>query len=293
MTAGTRFLICSCVILIFTIINFGVGPAINNRVGVGLSYADCSYISDNLDEYKKSNPPSEDKALITFEDLLTMCRRGKAMYNMEYTTFIFNIIISFICTLLGFYGLEKEMIPKTSRIGLLCGVTGFIMTFIYVILNGVTYTSTMGDSIYKLDSDGAFAKLDNTQKKYLCLFYEEGGSLNSIYAKFSDLIKSQYNYNKKLSDSFANDPEHKNCQGSSYPLSIKTCAENQYLDLSVKTYTVDGESKECTKLYYEKLFTNNKNYDISARFLAALLFSIFTSICFLILAYNSYLLSKE
>ena len=290
MAAGTRFLICSCVILIFTIINFGVGPAINKRVGDDFSYVDCSYFSDQLDEYKKSNPSS--KALKTYEDLVTMCRRGKAMYNMEYTTFIFNIIISFICTLLGFYGLEKEMIPKTSRIGLLCGVTGFIMTFIYVILTGVTYTSTIdSSSIYKLDSDGAFAKLDNTQKKYLCLFFEEDGSLNSIYSKFSDLIKSQYNYNKKLSDSFANDPEHKNCKGSSS--SIITCGLNQYLDLSVQTYTVDGESKECTKLYYQQLFKDNKNYDISARFLAALLFSIFSCIGFLILAYNSYLLSKE
>lgn len=290
MTAGTRFLICSCLILIFTIINFGVGPAINKRVGVSVSYVDCSYYSDLLDEYKKSNPSSEDKTLKTYEYTVTMCRRGKAMYHMEYTTFIFNIIISFICTLLGFYGLEKEMIIKTSRIGLLCGVTGFIMTFIYVILNGITYTSTMEDNIYKLDSDGAYAKLDNTQKKYLCLFYEEGGSQYSIYAKFSDLIKSQYNYNKKLSDSFDNDPEHKNCVFSSY---IGTCAQNQYLDLSVQTYTVDGESRECTKLYYKKLFTDNKNYDISARFLAALLFSIFSCIGFLILAYNSYLLSKE
>ena len=290
MAAGTRFLICSCVILIFTIINFGVGPAINKRVGDDFSYVDCSYYSDQLDEYKKSNPSS--KALKTYEDLVTMCRRGKAMYNMEYTTFIFNIIISFICTLLGFYGLEKEMIPKTSRIGLLCGVTGFIMTFIYVILNGVTYTSTIdSSSIYKLDSDGAFAKLDNTQRKYLCLFYEEEGSSYSIIAKFSDLIKSQYNYNKKLSDSFANDPEHKNCKGSIE--SIRTCGLNQYLDLSVQTYTVDGESKECTKLYYQQLFNDNKNYDISARFLAALIFSIFSFIGFLILAYNSYLLSKE
>ena len=131
------------------------------------------------------------------------------------------------------------------------------------------------------------------KKSIYAFFFEEDGSLTSIYAKFSDLIKNQYNYNKKLSDSFANDPEHKNCQGSSYPLSIKTCAENQYLDLSVQTYTVDGESRECTKLYYKKLFTDNKNYDISARFLAALLFSIFSCIGFLILAYNSYLLSKE
>ena len=292
MTAGTRFLICSCVILIFTIINFGVGPAINKRVGDSISYVDCSIYSDRLDEYKKSNPSPEDKTLKTYEDFVTMCRRGKAMYHVEYTTFIFNIIISFICTLLGFYGLEKEMIPKTSRIGLLCGVTGFIMTFIYVILNGVTYTSTIdSSSIYKLDSDGAFAKLDNTQKKYLCLFFEEDGSLTSIYAKFSDLIKSQYNYNKKLSDSFANDPEHKNCKGSIE--SIRTCGLNQYLDLSVQTYTVDGESKECTKLYYQQLFNDNKNYDISARFLAALIFSIFSFIGFLILAYNSYLLSKE
>ena len=290
MTAGTRFLICSCVILIFTIINFGVGPAINKRAGVSLSYVDCSYYSDLLDEYKKSNPSPEDKTLKTYEDFVTMCRRGKAMYHVEYTTFIFNIIISFICTLLGFYGLEKEMIIKTSRIGLLCGVTGFIMTFIYVILNGITYTSTLEDTIYKLDSDGAYAKLDNIQKKYLCLFYEEGGSQYSIYAKFSDLIKSQYNYNKKLSDSFDNDPEHKNCLFSSY---IKTCAQNQYLDLSVQTYTVDGESRECTKLYCKILFTDNKNYDISARFLAALIFSIFSFIGFLILAYNSYLLSKE
>lgn len=45
----------------------------------------------------------------------------KGMYDMEYASFIFNIVIGFVCALLGLLHLfdtKKEMVPKTGLIGL-------------------------------------------------------------------------------------------------------------------------------------------------------------------------------
>lgn len=293
MTVGSRFFICSVVIVIFTIINLAVGPAINKKAAVGADYIDCSYYSDQLDEYKKLDPPSDDKALLNYEDSVTLCKRWKAYYNMEYIAFIFDIIIGFVCTLLGLYGLQKEMIPKTGLMGMIGGFIGFVVTFVYVILNGINYTNFYEDSssIYKFDSDTTFAEWDKSQSKYKCLFYDDG-LISSIYAKYSDYIKSQYNYNKKLSFAFDENAEYKGCDTSSYKY-IERCGSQEYLSIAIKTYEDNGVRKECTKLYYKKLFKDNKYYDISARFLTALLFGIFEFICFLILTYNGYLLFKE
>ena len=86
------------------------------------------------------------------------------------------------------------------------GIVGFILTLVYVIYNGVVYTNYYNSSsIYKVDGDGAFAEYDQKKGGYECFYYKKDDYL-AIYAKFCDLIKSQYNYDYDLTKSFINDP---------------------------------------------------------------------------------------
>ena len=84
---------------------------------------------------------------------------------MEYTSFIFNVVIGFVCGLLGLLhqlGLKPQFISKTGLIGLGCGVIGFVLSFVYVIYNGIVYTNYYDNEfIYKMDRFGAFAELND------------------------------------------------------------------------------------------------------------------------------------
>lgn len=304
MSAASNYFFCSCTILLFAIINLSVGPIINNRVNlsdggaVEWGLANCAKMVDDLDTYKNESHPylkPEDiqKKIEQYEKEIRICKNEKAMYGMEYTSFIFNAAIGFICVLLGLYGLQKELLPITGLIGLGGGIAGFVLTLVYVIFNGIVYTNYYEKTIYKRDGDGAFAELDGS--RYECYYYKEGDP-DAIIAKYSDLIKSQYNYNKKLIDSFSEDPEKKGCKSDYY----SNCAYNEYLDISIfgtnLPHYIDesGALQVCKKLY---IGANSRDdlsyYDQSARFLTVLIFSLLTILCYLGLAFSGFTLKKE
>ena len=52
------------------------------------------------------------------------------------------------------------------------------------------------DYIFKRDGDYAIAEKDGDN--YKCLYFDNQYNLLSIYAKFSDLGKKQYNYDKNI-----------------------------------------------------------------------------------------------
>ena len=208
-------------------------------------------------------------------------------------SFTCNLCIGFIGILLGLYFLQDNMIPKTEIIGMCCGIIGFILTFVYLVLNGIIYTQYYETSqIYKTDGDGAFAKYVEN-KGYKCFYFNDIGDRRSIIAKYSDYIKSQYNYNKKLSDSFSNDNIIRSCKG--YTDDIESCANNEYLKIT-KTYT--GESIipiPCEKLYYQNTILSDQFYlyNVSVHFLMALLISLLILLCYCGFIYFSFTLSKD
>ena len=304
MSAASNYFFCSCAILLFAIINLSVGPIINNRVNSGEGGAvewgleNCAKLVDDLDTYKSEShsslkPEEIQKNIEEKEKKIRICKNKKAMYGMEYTSFIFNAAIGFICVLLGLYGLQKEVLPITGLIGLGGGIAGFVLTLVYVIFNGIVYTNYYEKTIYKRDGDGAFAELDGS--RYECYYYKEGDP-EAIIAKYSDLIKSQYNYNKKLIDSFSEDPEKKGCQYNYYTI----CAYNEYLDASIfgnelPSYRDASDAPQvCKKLYLGAYSRSNLSYyDQSARFLTVLIFSLLTILCYLGLAFSGFTLKKE
>ena len=277
MSKGLIFFFCACGILLFTIINLSIGPVISGKVGytsrIGGNWntANCAFYSYLYDEAKKIKSGNELKYNEKWTK--TECERKKAMYNMEYTSFIFNIVIGFVCSLLGllhYFEVKKDFVVKTGIIGLCCGVVGFVFSFVYVIFNGIVYTTYYDTNIYKTDGKGAFAEWKND--KYECFYYDKPKNDHAIIAKYSDLMKKQYNYNNDLYKAFNSmDSEELNCLYNN----PSACNLNEgYIPIPQKTYGTNPV-KKCDYLYYNSGSTNyNTNKDKSDRFLTALILSL-------------------
>ncbi len=290
MSKGLIFFCCACAILLFTIINLSVGPIISGTVGGYWGLLNCASISDTIDTLKEGGA-SDDDLKYGEKWKLDRCNRRKGMHDMEYTSFIFDIVIGFVCSLLGLlhlFEVKKEYVSKTGLIGLCCGFVGFVFSFVYVILNGIVYTNYYDDSIYKKDADGAFAELENG--KYKCFYFDEKGNDHALIAKYSDLIKKQYNYNKDFIKSYGQDTEAKACTYTN----PGECSTDGYITpISLPSY----KSNPCKHLYVS-LSNNNDQYKItnkdkSDRFLTTLLLSLFVCFANIGLALFGFLLFKN
>jgi len=294
MIKGLIFFCCACAILLFTIINLSIAPIINGRVYIS-GTQNCKQISDEYDEAKKGPLPLTDaQKKYNYEWRIDACNRKKAMYNMEYTSFIFDMVLGFVCGLLGLlhhFEVKKEFVLKTGLIGLGCGIVGFVLTFVYVIFNGLVYTNYYdNDSIYKTDSDGAFAEWKNG--KYECFYYDEPGNRHAIIAKYSDLIKKQYNYNKDLNVEFESlKSEANHCQHNP-----EECYTSEGYITPIEQYSYidpEGKQQKCKYLYYRHNSQTITNKDKSQRFLTALILSLFVCLANIGLAVFGFLLFKS
>ena len=291
------FFCCSCVILLFSIINLCIGPIINRRVEIqyiripgastrGNSWGtlNCAYLSDQYDKDKKDGPIDDKVKKYQYEWKINECKRKKGMYDMEYTTFIFDIVIGFVCGLLGllhYLELKPDFISKTGLIGLICGAIGFIFSFVYVILNGIVFTNYYDDEyIIKRDGDGAFAEKTGTGK-YKCLYFDEKGNRYSLIAKYSDLINKQYTYKKD---------RYKSIDTSC----IKSNYDTDYIGLCSNSDDgiIDVPTANCEYLYASEI--NDNDYkDTGDRFLTTLLLSLFVCFASIGLAIFGFLLFKN
>ena len=293
MGSSKNFFFVSCIILVLATINMGVGPIMNKKLGTSWGNANCEKLVNDYEDYKKSNPNMDEQTKEENEYNINRCKNRKTMYNMEYTSFVFNIVIGFIGVLIGLYGLQNEVIPKSGTVGMACGVVGLALTLVYAIFNIIVYTSYYDTQYYKVDSDGAFAEREGT--RYKCYYFKEKEDFRSLYAKYSDLIKSQYNYNKELSDSFKNEREKRyGCTVNDG--SIALCALDEYLDIPVTYINENNENAPCSKLYYHDSyneFDDFSNYDKSARILTTLIVSILIILCYLGFIFSGFILNKE
>ena len=293
MGSSKNFFFVSCIILVLATINMGVGPIMNKKLGTSWGNANCEKMENDYEDEKKSNPSMDELTKEEREYNINQCKNKKTMYNMEYTSFVFNIVIGFIGVLIGLYGLQNEIIPKSGTIGMACGFVGLALTIVYVIFNIIVYTSYNDTQYYKVDSDGAFAEREGT--RYKCYYFKEKEDFRSLYAKYSDLIKSQYNYNKELSDSFKNEREKRyGCTVNDG--SIALCALDEYLDIPVTYINENNENAPCSKLYYHDSyneFDDFSNYDKSARILTTLIVSILIILCYLGFIFSGFILNKE
>ena len=286
MGKGLLFFCCACCILVLTIINLSIGPIISGKVGndaIGtLNFywgtANCKMYADLYDA--DTNPDNVKK--YSSKRAKDECTRKKAMHDMEYTSFIFDIVIGFVCGLLGLlhiFDLKKDFVSNTGLIGLICGVVGFVLSLVYIIFNGIVYTTyyDYSNQVFKRDGDGVFAEWKGD--KYECLYFDKVENEHSYYATYADLIKKQYNYQSD----FYGDAEN-GCIGSP-----SNCVRKEYLSIAIQPNILT--TSECKKLYVSEE-TEITNKDISDRFLTALILSLFVCLANIGLALFGFLLFR-
>ena len=299
MLAASDFC-CACCILVFTSINLSIGLITSGKI-TSWGTLNCAKAKDDYDDAKDDSSCDDDCLKYRTEWLLNECQRKKGMYDMEYTSFIFDIVIGFVCGLIGLlhlFDLKKDFVSNTGLIGLGCGVVGFVLTFVYVVFNGIVYTK-VDTAYFKMDSDGAFAELKGD--KYECFYYDKATNEHALKAKYSDLIKKQYNYDKDLIEEY-------------YSNEVFECTYEPLICLSSDNgnipkgrsyqYTNDnGDIKDCQYLYYKTHYSPSDemyswryavtNKDLSDRFLTTLILSLFVCLANIGLALFGFLLFRN
>ncbi len=297
MGKGLLFFCCSCCILVLTIINLSVGPIVSGAVGQNWGLENCKLYQDAKDDAEDTAkaagidlPDEEDKR---FQSVIDFCTRAKGMHDMEYTAFIFDIVIGFVCGLIGLlhlFDLKKDFVSNTGLIGLICGIVGFVLTFVYVIFNGLVFTGKYSSEVER-DGDGIFAEGDPSTGTYKCLNYDKEDNFYG-HAKFSDLNKKQYNYKydfydddaEKCEDNQNNQNYYANCMGPGKSISTS---------INPETFAVTGGiiSNNCKYIYAEAniQITNKDKFD---RFLTALILSLIVCLANIGLALFGFLLFR-
>ena len=306
MGKGLLFFCCACCILVLTTVNLSIGLIINGRMRE-LGTLNCQLLKDNYDTFKKAtNSDITDEVKKSYQTRIDACVRLKGGHDMEYTAFIFDVVIGFVCGLIGLlhlFDVKKDFVSNTGLIGLCCGIVGFILTFVYVILSGIIFTNKYS-GVFKRDSNGAYAERDGNTNKFKCLYYDDSGDVFSVYAKLSEINKKQYNYNKDLHKTYQsneynyNDGNGHGCRINYYSNSHgrwyceEKCQEGE-IDFGTfnPQYEVDGGLKNCKYLYYdEELGIENK--DIFDRFLTTLILSLVVCLANIGLALFGFLLFR-
>ena len=182
------FLIISLSIIGFSVITLSSAPLINNKDIEDKVYENCQYFADRVEISKDLDEKYK------YRREKTLCERRKAMYGLEYGSFIFDIIFGFFCGFLSFLqylNIGKDFKKNTGLIGLITGIIGFILTFIYFIYSAYIFTNDVYNQVEKLYSNGAKFKISNGDE---ITIYKGDTKDDSQYVKFNELGKKQYNY---------------------------------------------------------------------------------------------------
>ena len=280
------FLCLSSSILFLSFIVICISPIINNFRIISQSWSfsswrslNCKIISDKLEDTDTIKLDEIQK----MKKVKNLCYRKKAMYGLEFSSIIIDIILAFFCTnlsILHYFKEGKNFRKKTGIIGLIAGSIGFILTFIsacfsgYIFNNDAAYAEIKYDYFYnpnlqlleggipKLYPNGAFQKNDGDNN--FIPIYENDKSDFSEYVKYKELGQKQYNYNNKLYEL--------------YHLPGQNC----------KTPT-----SSCGYVYEYSPFSSNENKDLHDRWLTDIILSFFISACNIGLLILGFLLFKN
>jgi len=187
------FLIISTVIVAFSVITLSSAPIINKTITDSKDwaidncklYADQEELTDNLNEKYSLHRKK------------TLCERRKAMYGLEYASFIFDVISGFLCLLLSFLRylkIGKGTEKNTGLVGLITGIIGFVLTFIYFVYSAYIFTNDSPKTpktVTKLFPNGASQK--NNDGTFITAYQGDTGD-DAQFIKYNELGQKQYNY---------------------------------------------------------------------------------------------------
>ena len=310
MNKTLLFLIFGTASVILSVAIISVGPVTNQFLSKEWGYQNCELLSDQVKLLKDD--------VTKLKAMKNLCYRQKAMYNMEYTAFIINIILGFVCAdlaLLHYLGFGKEFEVKTGIIGLISGIIGFVLALVYVCYSGYIFTNdvaymsiNMSGNTFSFETSSAFVRLYSNGAKYkweehennanndypnngiYVTEYENDRSDYSNYIRYKDLGKKQYNYNSDYYKSYNRyndkDEDENLCklQDRDNPTGPYSLGSQ---DITLINNKINLQS-DCKNLFcVPKEDTKNKNvYD---RWLTALILACFVLLCDLGLAFFGFM----
>ena len=292
----TLFLCFSGAILLFSIICICTGPIINKVIS-----EQTSWNTDNCklkeDDYKlaKEKSGATKEEIDYYKRRKNECNRKKAMYGLEYSALIIDVVLGFICAILGllhYFDVAKPFEKISGLIGLVSGVVEFILTFVYLCYSSYIFSNDPalinGDYLLKVNGDGEFAEWVEG-KGYKCLFYKEKNKY-SVLAKYSDLGKKYYNYVK---DRYYGDltSEIDRCTLSD----TDACYEDNYNtnpEYAPSSEVTPFSGNTCKHLYWSRVSSVSNKY-IFDMWITTIIFTCLIIVCDIGLAIFGFLLFKS
>ena len=265
------FLIISGVILTFSIITICSAPIINKDLPSSWAYENCQIYKDKeeLEGATLNERNSNKKGK-------TICERQKAMYSLEYASFIFDIISGFFCTFLSFLqylNIGKNFKKNTGLIGLITGIIGFIFTFIYFVYSAYIFTNDRvpENFLIKLYPNGALYKIVDNKE-----IYSSSGDNDyySVLPKYKDIGQKQYNYDSDYYKIYQKEKAIATAPGG------RGCIFQHNLKI------------DCNYVYFQP-FESYQNKYLYDKWTTTLVFSFLISICNIGLLIFGFLLFKE
>ena len=300
MNKSLFFLIISTTILVLSTIVICIAPIINNISGNGWNPSRWKNLNCKLlaDEEKKDDVTLDN--MQKYRKYKNLCYRQKTMYGLEYSAFILNVILAFVCadlTLLHYLDIGKDFEKKTGLIGLISGIIGFIITLIYVCYSGYIFTNDVAYGILNISTNPSYynfkIKLYPNGAKYKWdgnNYITISGNDKEDYAenlKYKDLGKKQYNYDVDYYETY-----QKNIPSSVNE--IKNChIQKDFNPTGLGHIPITSDpSNYCEYLYYppEISVVNKYIYD---RWLTSLILAIIIVACNLALAIFGFLQFKS
>ena len=155
-----------------------------------------------------------------------------------------------------------------------------------MIFNGLVFTSKYA-GIRERESDGYFAEKKGTSANiYSCFASYDKDDVFTGYAKFSDLNKKQYNYEK---DFYGDDFDY-DCVCEDL---LRECSKGETIDISLTSSGCESDIQGAScKYIYAEAIEENGYKDIFDRFLTTLILSLVVCLANIGLALFGFLLFR-
>ena len=287
MNNNLLFLCLALGVLILSAVTIGVAPLINgvhshfNNWGT----KNCQKKKDEYDYNENKNFYPTDKDKKYAKKKVNECYNHNAMHDLEYTSFIMDIVFGFICSTLGilhYFDVGKSIEKISGLIGLITGAIIAVITCIYVGYSASIFNNDSLD-IDKLYPNKAYFQWKDEEYRPNYDESKLSDDPDIVYAKFRDLGKKQYNYDSDFYKSLQ-DPnsEVNNCYGS------KTMTRT-----SIRSYSNNANLK-CEYIWLGNVGNNSIEYKYAYdRWLTTIILSVFIVVCGLGLAVFGFLLFKN
>ena len=254
------FFIVSSFVFILSLIVLCISPIINNTKINTYEWRFSDWRTLNCKLYEDMEDYDEIYINYFFSTKRTknLCRRKKAMYDLEYAVLIINLFFGFLCSNLSLFqylNIGRKISKRMSLIGIIFGFCSFVLTLVYISFNGYIFINdpAYDGAILKKFPNGASYKYSGG--KYITAYEGDYGEEDGKFIRYKDLGDKQYNYDSKY---FKN-----------YMKSSNNCKEEYIHYFNINNY-ITG----CDYIFSSPVL-NMENKNLYNKWITSLIFVVF------------------